>query len=229
MDSLSGSPIKRKLLMHTNWSASLLLNSLTPQQCQQILAPYIKSATADKEGNCLYASVKTNNKGYPRIQLPKTHWQYLPSEVREELKDIGLDGRARKQGSLKVALHQLQWRAMGNLVPDFSAGTDISHACKRGQVVYAEPVRSVVPASIQRGCFSSQCLQLEDHQANLNRGACNGLHICPTCTRVFVDCSHIPRCGAAIALETAFKKQKQIASISISYTDDTSTIIKVPQ
>jgi len=212
----------RKQADSTNWGAAKLLNSLSADQCAQILSEHRKDAVADRDSGCVYAAVKTTNGNYPRVQIPKPYWKSLPRDVQD-----ALAAEPSKKGALKVALHQLQWRASGKLLPTYESGNDISHVCKRGMVV-CEGTGSVVPHTVKRGCFNAACLRLETHADNLKRGVCAGLALCADCNRVTRVCEHEPQCGASAELEGRFKVQRtDLVSITYTYGDGTTETLQV--
>jgi hypothetical protein len=201
---------KRKVAGNAVMPKDKLLNALTPEQCSDVIRQEKKVISA--HGNCWYSTRQVKTGGYPRVQLPQGLFNKIP-----EIKSM-LGAKGEKRGLLKVALHQLAWRAAGNLVPDFTSGVDLSHTCKRGQALFAGGGQRKA-SDVERGCFNHEHLELVDHKINLDRGTCAPITECPYCRCLAFACAHMPRCGYANDALAARLDAQQVARVQVTFAD----------
>lgn len=218
----SSSSGKRKRVSHTKYSGEELLNALPVEEALRLYNEC--AANAVRIDGCLFPTYLLKQGDYPRIYLNK---KVVAKLDREDLKAALQADTTRP----RVALHHLAWRALGNQLPDFEEGKDISHKCRKGQMQIpvserGEKGNKTFPANERRfGCFNPSCLEVVTHRENLDRGSCVPIMECPNCKLFFNNCKHDTPCGTAPRLEKALKTQKVIRSIRIEFTDGTHTTL----
>lgn len=210
---------QRKSIAHTKVHSHEVLNNIPVAVAEEWYQALVAEATAS--GSCRFPDVSIANGQHPRLSLSKIR----ASQIEDPAVRHDVEERLSKKRKVRVAYHQLAWRASGYEVPAFDSGNDLGHKCRRGQM-QCEAKTSKNCAEARLGCFAKECLELSQHNHNLSRARCTPIVKCPLCSQFFNQCTHGgptgATCGATPALTDAINTQKPIARITVEYTDGTS-------
>lgn len=211
-------PTQRRTVAHTEIPSHEILNATPVAVAEEWYQALVAGATV--AGACRFPDVSISNGQYPRLSLGKTR----ASQIQDPAVRRTVEERLARKRKVRVAYHQLAWRASGHEVPAFNSGNDLGHKCRRGQM-QCEPKTSRNCTDALMGCFSKECLEISQHHHNLARARCTPIVQCLLCNQFFNQCPHGgptgETCGASPTLTDALNTQKPIARITVEYTDGT--------
>lgn len=173
---------KRNFHENVKLPSEELLNMMSQSICKKIYDHEVntKSKICHIRG-CILSTRKIDPYiGYPRLQIP---YEHVPPSLKYLCND-------RYKGRLKVFLHQLAWRALDKIVPQYEDNIDIVHLCGQGR--YSSLFEQSLKSSIC--CFNMEHLSTSSHKENMNSQNCKPSVQCPNCLYNFSICNHEPRC-----------------------------------
>jgi hypothetical protein len=189
---------------HLHFSKADLLNAMPVEEIRKLIQNELDKYAKPQDliTGCIPSTRWVNKKigGYPVIQIPKKYWPH------------DFLNRTEAKGQYKVMVHQLAFRATGNLLPSYNEGFDITHTCGNGKVL---PKKTSNPS---RPCITKQHLSISLHHRNMEAQRCKPLVDCENCKLFTRRCDHEPACYGGDKQEKEYNLQKsEVKEITVTY------------
>jgi len=191
---------KKRAHPKANFYSYELLNAMSRETCQRLWAAEKRDRVTEASNGCWLTTRALFPGSYAIIQIPIADVPALYADA--------------PKGQLKVAVHQLAWRAQGKLVPAYDKGEDLMHLCGNGKARSKD--------DRERGCVNPAHLAIGDHADNMSAQRCKPIVDCHWCCMPLKVCTHTPQCVGTAAEEHRLSNSPKPTSVTITY-DDGST------
>lgn len=208
--------LKRTFTKATLLPKHILINAMDPKVCQKYYDDEIRNYSKPSHGSkgCIYSTKKrAGGRRYPEIYIRKDD---IPASIKEQY----LKREWKQDKKLcRAYVHQIAWRSLDKMLPEYEKGIDICHTCGEGMA--------------EECCINRDHLELGDHKDNLQAIACQPFTQCQYCQLVNIICPHKPTCtGDKVLTQKAQSDlksfgSKKITNVTFMFDDGSIKSIKL--